>query len=305
MEAPIHILSLGAGVQSSTMALMAASREIQPMPTCAVFADTHDEPKAVYAHLDWLEEELPFPVYRVTRGDLMSANLKVVRSKKSGKLYMGGKIPAFVLKPDGKVGLLGRKCTADFKIEPIHKKARELAGPRLKAWRKKHRLALQELALRTKNKMPKDLDGWNEMQDDALVEMWIGISMDEAIRAKPSRVPWIRNTWPLLEARKSRDGCLAWLKANGFPVAPRSACKKCPFHGDEEWAMQTPEEFAESVEYERQMQLAARSQEALTGIPFLHESCKPLDQIDFKKLASSGKAQLNMFGNECEGLCGV
>lgn len=32
MNEPIHILSLGAGVQSSTLALMAAAGEIGPMP---------------------------------------------------------------------------------------------------------------------------------------------------------------------------------------------------------------------------------------------------------------------------------
>jgi len=33
-----HVISLGAGVQSSTMALMAAAGEITPMPDCAIFA---------------------------------------------------------------------------------------------------------------------------------------------------------------------------------------------------------------------------------------------------------------------------
>lgn len=40
MADPIHVISLGAGVQSSTMALMAANGEITPMPKCAIFADT-------------------------------------------------------------------------------------------------------------------------------------------------------------------------------------------------------------------------------------------------------------------------
>ena len=44
----LHVLSLGAGVQSSCMALMAARGEIGPMPTAAVFADTGDEPASVY-----------------------------------------------------------------------------------------------------------------------------------------------------------------------------------------------------------------------------------------------------------------
>ena len=65
-----HIISLGAGVQSSTMALMAAKGEITPMPDCAIFADTGWEPVRVYEWLDWLETQLPFPLYRVSKGNL-------------------------------------------------------------------------------------------------------------------------------------------------------------------------------------------------------------------------------------------
>ncbi len=36
---------------------------------------------------------------------------------------------------------------------------------------------------------------------------------------------------------------------------------------------------------------------------FMHRSCKPLDQVDFRTLEDMG--QLNLFLNECEGLCGV
>lgn len=49
-----RVISLGAGVQSTTMALMAAHGEIGPMPDCAIFADTQDEPPEVYDHLAWL-----------------------------------------------------------------------------------------------------------------------------------------------------------------------------------------------------------------------------------------------------------
>lgn len=93
----MHIISLGAGVQSSTMALMAAHGEITPMPDCAIFADTQAEPKSVYTWLDWLEKQLPFPVHRVTRGDLAADGLRVIRSKKSDRLYQKNLIPLFVL----------------------------------------------------------------------------------------------------------------------------------------------------------------------------------------------------------------
>ena len=55
MIKPLQIISLGAGVQSSTMALMAVRGEITPMPDCAIFADTGAEPQYVYEWLNWLE----------------------------------------------------------------------------------------------------------------------------------------------------------------------------------------------------------------------------------------------------------
>ena len=44
--AHLRVLSLGAGVQSTTLALMAAHGEIGPMPDAAIFADTGWEPQA-------------------------------------------------------------------------------------------------------------------------------------------------------------------------------------------------------------------------------------------------------------------
>lgn len=71
-EIRLRVLSLGAGVQSTTLALMAAHGEVGPMPDCAVFADTGWEPQAVYDHLAWLRSPnvLPFPVHVVSGGDL-------------------------------------------------------------------------------------------------------------------------------------------------------------------------------------------------------------------------------------------
>src|SRR3974390_579659 len=101
----LSIISLGAGVQSTTMALMAAHGEITPMPDCAIFADTQWEPKIVYSHLDWLcsGNVLPFPVYRVTAGDLRQAAID--RSKpSSGRIAA---IPWHIKMPNGD-GAMGR-----------------------------------------------------------------------------------------------------------------------------------------------------------------------------------------------------
>ena len=60
---------LGAGVQSSTRALMAAQGVVGPMPDCTIFADTGSEPAVVYEHLAWLMSPnvLPFPVHMWSR----------------------------------------------------------------------------------------------------------------------------------------------------------------------------------------------------------------------------------------------
>lgn len=110
---PIHIISLGAGVQSSCMSLMAASGEITPMPVAAVFADTGDEPAEVYAWLEWLKTKLPFPIHIVQRSIL------------SEHLYEWGhsQIPAF------RVGEIGkRQCTKHWKVIPVQQCIRGITG---------------------------------------------------------------------------------------------------------------------------------------------------------------------------------
>jgi 3'-phosphoadenosine 5'-phosphosulfate sulfotransferase (PAPS reductase)/FAD synthetase len=104
---PLRVLSLGAGVQSSCVALMIAAGEL-PMVDCAIFADTQWEPKKVYLWLDWLEKQLPFPVYRVTAGDLRA---NVLESKNTtGSRFAS--IPWFILDPKGKEGMGRRQCTS-------------------------------------------------------------------------------------------------------------------------------------------------------------------------------------------------
>lgn len=276
MNEPIHILSLGGGVQSSTLALMAACGEITPMPAAAIFADTQAEPKSVYDWLNWLESRLPFPIYRVSRGSLTAESLRIrQRVKTAGKPWAKSLIPAHVMQPDGTKGIMGRSCTADYKVAAIRKKQRELAGikPREKSVR---------------------------------VITWIGISLDEAHRMKPSRDAWCENRWPLIEANMSRHDCLRWMESHGYPKPPRSACIYCPFHSDNEWRRlrsDEPAEFAAAVKFERDLQAVKRVADNMTGIPFLHGSCVPLDQVDLTTDTERGQGEL--FGNECEGMCGV
>lgn len=92
---------------------------------------------------------------------------------------------------------------------------------------------------------------------------WIGISLDEVSRMKPSWEKWSQHRWPLIEADMTRHDCLRWMEKNGYPKPPRSACTYCPFHSDSEWRrmkIDTPAEFESAVLFEKKMQ-AAREME--------------------------------------------
>lgn len=275
MTEPVHILSLGAGVQSSTLALMAAKGEVGPMPTAAIFADTQAEPSSVYKWLDWLEIQLPFPVVRVTAGSLTEGSLQIGYRKEDGRAWLKGNVPVFVTKEDGSVGPLWRTCTADYKIAPLQREVKRLIG-------------------------------YSRQNKEAKATIWIGISLDEVHRMKPSREKWLENVWPLIDKRMTRWDCLRWMDKNGYPTPPRSACTYCPFHSDAEWhrlKTQEPEAFASAVDFERRLQSAAKEAGCYQGMVTLHRSGLKIDDVIFDSESRSG--QQEMFGNECEGMCGV
>ena len=250
----MHIISLGAGVQSTTMALMAAVGELE-QPDCAIFADTQWEPKAVYKHLDRLEKALPFPVYRVTAGNLRDQTMGRFAVRTSN--YYND-IPWY-----SRTGMGRRQCTTHFKLEPLARKQRELLGPRGKA------------------------------------EIWIGISLDEAIRMRPARKQWQTNRWPLIELRMTRRDCQTWLTAHGW-TAPKSSCIGCPYHSDAQWRDlrdNSPSEWADALAVDAIIRNQRRRPQ------FMHRQCVPLDEADLSTLEDHG--QLNLFNNECEGMCGV
>jgi len=280
-----NVLNLGAGVQSSCLALMAAKGEVTPMPDFAVFADTQAEPQSVYDWLDWLETQLPYPVYRVTNGDLTHNSLHPVSRKvdgrngaKSGDKYMRRLIPVFGIMPNGdKTAAIGRKCTADYKIKPIIKKIKELCGI-------------------------------TRGQKEVTVTQWIGISWDELQRAKTASDKWSQHHWPLLERKMKRHDCMNWMRDNGYPEPPRSACVYCPFHSDIEWKRlrdDEPFEFSRAIKFDAEIRKQFKEKDQTMKMEiYLHNSCKPLSKVDFDSDEDKGQ-QVWDFKSECEGMCGV
>lgn len=310
-----RVLSLGAGIQSSTLLLMSIKGEL-PMLDAWVFSDTQYEPKAVYTHLKWLQklsDKAGIKGYIVTAGNLREDALEFRQHRKSsdGKRYAS--IPFFIKNEDESMGKLPRQCTKEYKIIPVEKVLRrEIMG-----------LEHGETAPKTPQ-----------------IEQWFGISCDEMQRAKPPGIwknprrkktdiqvdlfgddwkikvakkwhaaNWKTHVYPLLDCRllpnrkseplgylpypMSREDCVAWLKkVHPKRKFPRSACVCCPFRTNEEWLDMKdnrPEEFADVVEFDHGIRIQERSwrmnatkvHKPLAGSPFVHRQLIPLDQVDF------------------------
>lgn len=272
----LRTISLGAGVQSTTLYLLAVEGAVGPMPDCAIFADTQSEPQWVYEHLDWLEREFGhvIPIHKVTDGCLEQ---DVLNSRDGVTRWASLPLKVAGNRADGHPSMLRRHCTREYKIDPIKRKVRELLGLKPR----------QHAAGRFQ------------------VEEWVGISADEAQRAKPSRYSWVTTRWPLLwDVPMRRAECIQWLDQRGYPVPQKSACYFCPFHDDRTWAdfkRNHPAEFARAVQFDREIRKGKLR--GVTEDAYLHRSLKPLDEVDFGDDTSN---QLEIdFGNECEGMCGV
>jgi hypothetical protein len=192
------VLSLGAGIQSTTLALMAMHGLVEK-PQYAIFADTGWESSQTIEHLNDLEKRLDFPVIRTSNGNLL-ADLMDGLSRIGSDYFTS---PPF-FNANGSIGR--RHCTTDYKIVPIKREVRRLlrVGERTRLYGK-------------------------------YVLMQIGISLDECHRAKPSNVDFIHHQFPLLDLRLSRIDCEKWLSRHGYTIPPKSSCVGCPFHSDREW----------------------------------------------------------------------
>src|SRR5690606_30683542 len=167
VTANLRLLSLGAGVQSTTLALMAAEGSLDRLDG-AIVADTGWEPQREYDRLDRLEQVLQgagIPLCRVSRGNLRRDAFNPSTGYAS--------IPYFIRNPDGSEGMGRRQCTAEYELAPINQKVRELLGA-----------------------SPPD---YRRVPRGRVAEQWIGFSKDEVHRVSDARgVSYIRKRYPLL-----------------------------------------------------------------------------------------------------------
>lgn len=271
MAKPIlRVLSLGAGVQSTVAALMSARGDLDPLD-CAIFSDTGWEPEEVYRHLDWLEAQLPFPVHRVRRPgpDLGEHAIAIA----TAPVTRTASPPWYTRNPNG---MLPKQCSKEFKTRVIGQQVRRLLG------------------LEPGKRGPREI----------VVEQWLGISLDEMQRMKDAEQPFVRNRFPLIEARMTRRDCLRWMEERQYPRPPKSSCIFCPYRTIPQWrAMRdhAPNDWARAVAFDHAIRPGFHG---MQGEAFVQRQCVPLDQVDLSTPAERGQVEFG-FLDECEGMCGV
>jgi hypothetical protein len=274
------VLMLGAGVQSTTLLLLAIDGKL-PKPDIAIFADTKWEGRHTYEHLVWLEGCAAAAGIRVDRCSKGNIKEDALNSRVRAKLESGYRwvsLPYYVTHGDGEEGIIRRQCTKEYKIDEIDRHIRR-----------------ELLGLKPRQRFPKDVH----------IRKWFGISADEAMRMKPARNRWDEHVYPLIEMLDppwKRGNCVAYLeKRNPDRRVPRSSCTGCPFKNTADWRElieYAPEEFEEACQFDEAIRNTIDDGEA-----FIHPRRKPLREIDFSTLEDHG--QQSLFGNDCSGHCGV
>lgn len=286
-----HILNLGAGVQSTTLHLLANEGKIldeagAPVQfDASIFGDTKEEPtddgENVYAHLEWLREQGGVPILTGTAGKLGDHLMRGTNSTNQ----RFASIPVFTLGENGKVGKTRRQCTSEYKIKVVELMIRR-----------------KILGLIPRQRVPKNV----------IVHQYMGISLDEAgrmMRAKArfekKPIKWQKFHYPLIEQFSwTREECRTFLAGRVPHRVPRSACVFCPYHSNEEWQRikaRNGNDWKRVVEIDEILRIPGNVVNRKMNQPmFLHRSCKPINEIDFTADKNGDKEM----AGECQGMCG-
>lgn len=250
---PLVSISHGGGVQTSALCLMAAREEIGPMPDVAIMADTGGESVAVYAYLDWLRAQVPFPIVMVKRPgpNLAELSISVAAGERSRE---GASLPPwFTRTTDGRPGMMPKHCSGAFKRDVVLTEVRQRLG-----FGPGERISV----------------------DEPLAEVWLGISKDEIWRVQQRRQRYVHNRYPLIERDMTRQGCIRWLQERQYPVPPKSSCVYCPYRKNAQWRHlrdNAPADFAEACRVDEAIRGGSSGHD---GEAFVHRSLVPLAEAD-------------------------
>lgn len=264
----VRCISLGGGVQSTTMVLMhLLEKAFNPPPDIAMFIDLGWERVATYGNIIRLQQlsgKQGFSVKWIKNRDIRSDILTNV-SDRTKRLNTP---PMFYRNEAGKTAQIARECTATYKIEAIENELR------------KHMGIPPGMVMRYR------------------AETWIGITTDEAQRMRTNNDPkWIANKYPLIDLGMSRKDCIRWLEDHGWNIPAKSSCLGCPYKPKSEWAdmkFNRPDEWNNVVQVDRAVRNGVNN---IDKPVFLHQSLTPLEDLQLSEPTKELKY------DECSGYC--
>lgn len=256
----MKILSCGAGMQSTALALMACENAINlriykkaveqwtydekrsfftlpqfspkhpavPIYDAIIFCDLGFEPAWVKSQVDFIDKScaaagIPFKV-------LDSPLYKDFMTNFGERRTIS--IPWWTLKEDGYKSCMPRNCTIDYKVELITKYVRwDLLGYRKGQW------------LRD--------------EDKKAHEMHMGFSAEEKRRCKESPNKMFVNKFPLVEMGYTRADSYAYIRETWGLDTKASACCFCPFHRNhfyQHLKINSPAEYKKLLELDELLQ---------------------------------------------------
>jgi hypothetical protein len=276
----MRVLNLGAGVQSTTVYLMATPERSRPTTT----------PSSPTPAKSLRLSTATWTGCAASAGSRYSSAApgNWAKISSAGRNSTGGRfaaIPAYVDHgPGRREGRGRRQCTREYKIDVIERTIRR-----------------ELLGLKPRQRIPKGVT----------VTQAYGISIDEAGRSIRIRErirrhsPWIAPEFPLLDRLMSRADCIRWLQNRVPHEVPKSSCVFCPYKSNEQWRWlkdNDPEGWARAVEIDEALRNGAVASRGMAGQQYIHRSCVPLREADLGSGSIPGQLS---FALECAGMCGV
>lgn len=236
---------------------------VLPKVDAAIHADTTHERSETYEFARRWTPWLEERGVKVITVKGKVARLASVRNDATASVM----IPAFTAWENGESsGQLRRQCTHDWKIMPIRR--------------------------------------WLRANGHASnIEQWLGITLDEVQRMKPSGVQYITNAYPFIEMLDrpwTRGMVMRWLQDNDLEIPAKSACVFCPYHDRAGWReikMSGNGDWQKALEVDESIRDKRPGYQA-----YLIPDRIPLHEADFRNEADHG--QLSLWDSEeCEGMC--
>lgn len=255
----MKILSCGAGMQSSALALMACENAkepgkhpLVPVYDLIVFCDLGKEPPWVLKQVEFLQRACEDAKIRF---EILKAPLYQDYINNFGKRRVVS-IPFWTIDENGKKGKMMRNCTMDYKIGLIQQFVRwEILG-----YRKGQRVK------------PEDIKAH---------EMHIGFSVEEKHRCKENPHRMFVNRFPLVEMGLERKDNYSYIRDVWGLETKASACTFCPFHRNyffQHLKENHSDQYAELLEFDEMLE-RKQSHTKIRSKLYISRSRKRISQL--------------------------